>query len=72
MNVLAKIAAAFTPESHRPVVAENEQVRQQVAILKQEAERTIQMIDRHTGIWHQDMLEGVYQGESIPRDHTRE
>ena len=71
MNVLAKIVAAFRPESTRPVVIENDVVRQQVAILKNEAERTIQMIDRHTGIWHQDMLEGTYTGEHKPRNHDR-
>ena len=71
MSLMTRIAAAFKPESHRPVVIENDEVRTQVARLKDEAERTIEMIDRHTGIWHQDMLEGVYQGERIPRDHPR-
>lgn len=71
MNALSKIAAAFRPETQRPVVVANDEVRAQIAKLKYEAERTISMIDKHTGIWHQDMMEGVYQGEKKPRDHTR-
>jgi hypothetical protein len=71
MNALTKLVAAFRPETHRPAVIENDQVRTQIARLKDEAEETIRMIDRHTGIWHQDMLEGVYQGEKKPRNHDR-
>jgi hypothetical protein len=72
VSVLSRIAAAFRPEHSRPAVIANDQVRTQVAILKEEAEETIRMIDRHTGIWHQDMIEGVYQGESTPRAHRHE
>lgn len=71
MRMIDRITAAFRPESHRPVVIQNDEIRTQVARLKDEAEETIRMIDQHTGIWHQDMLEGVYQGERTPRDHRR-
>lgn len=71
MNALMKLITALRPETHRPAVIENDQVRTQIAHLKDEAERTIEMIDRHTGIWHQDMLEGTYQGEHKPRNHDR-
>ena len=71
MSALTKLVAAFRPEMNRPAVVENDQVRTQIALLKEEAERTIAMIDRHTGIWHQDMIEGVYQGQTKPRNHDR-
>ena len=71
MNVFSKLIAAFRPDSRRPSVIQNDEVRVQVARLKDEAELTIKMIDRYTGIWHQDMLEGVYHGEHRPRNHDR-
>jgi hypothetical protein len=71
MSVFTKLIDAFRPEHNRPVVIENEAIRSQVAKLRDEAEQTVRMIDRHTGIWHQDMLEGVYQGEHRPRDFDR-
>lgn len=71
MNIFMRILSAFLPDSKRPSIAANDQVREQIAILKDEAERTIDMIDQHTGIWHQDMLEGTYQGLGKPRDTNR-
>jgi hypothetical protein len=67
MSLFLRLLAAFRPEHHRPVVVANEEVRTQISRLKDEAEETIKMIDEHTGIWHQDMLEGVYRGEQRPR-----
>ena len=72
MSVLNRIIAAFSPERSRPVITQNEEVRTQIARLKDEAEKTIDMIDQRTGIWHQDMLEGVYRGESNPRSYNRD
>ena len=71
MSGFMRLIEALRPEHNRPVVVENDQVRAQIATLRDEAEETIRMIDRVSGIWHQDMLEGVYQGENIPRDHHR-
>lgn len=71
MKSFLRLVAAFKPESHRPVVIANDEVREQIAKLKDQAEETIRTIDRHTGIWHQDMIEGVYQGEHRPRNHDR-
>lgn len=66
MSLFVRLAAAFRPERNRPVVIANDEVRTQVARLKDEAEATIEMIDQTTGIWHQDMLEGVYRGQKGP------
>lgn len=61
MILLSRLRSFVTKLENTPLVATNEEIKQQAEVLRTEADRMVDVIDQASGIWHQDMIMRRYR-----------
>jgi hypothetical protein len=63
MSFLRRLGHALSQTEHRPVVQTGVELRQQAEVVRAEAERMVDVVNRNTesGIWPQDLMRGTYR-----------